>query len=141
MPIPQKKDVRRFCELDGWEKTETTSPDHDRYRKRLDDGSVLRTKVSFGRGPICRVPALWTNVWRHQLGLKSEDEFWGVLKTRQPARRGAQADIPREPQMEAWLFEALVQTVGIDEEDVRAMNAEEALAKYLSFCEGGDNAA
>lgn len=137
MPIPDKKDVRRFCELDGWEKTEATSPDHDRYRKRLADGTVLRTKVSHGRGAIVRNPGLWTNVWRHQLGLQSEDEFWDVLDTRKPATRGEPAPEPPEPQMDAWLFEALVLTYGVDEGKVRAMDADEAVALYLALCEGG----
>lgn len=141
MPIPDKKDVRRFCELDGWEETEATSPDHHRYRKRLDDGTILRTKVSFGRGPVCRAPALWTKVWRHQLGLNSEDGFWEVLRTRKPAQRGAAAVPPAEPQMPAWLFEALVQTFGVDEDEVRSLSEEEALARYLALCEDGETPA
>ncbi len=140
MPIPDKKDVRRFCELDGWEETEATSPDHHRYRKRLD-GTILRTKVSFGRGPVCRAPALWTKVWRHQLGLNSEDGFWEVLRTRKPAQRGAAAVPPAEPQMPAWLFEALVQIFGVDEDEVRSLSEEEALARYLALCEGGETPA
>jgi hypothetical protein len=141
VPIPDKKDVKRFCELDGWEKTEAESPDHDRYRKRLDDGSVLRTKVSLGRGPICRAPQLWTKVWRHQLGLQSEDQFWEVLKTRKPAPRGVPVEIPAQPQMPAWLFEALVYTFQVDEDEVRSLSEDEALARYLSLCEGGETGA
>lgn len=141
MPIPTKKDVKRFCELDVWEKTEAVSPDHHRYRKRLDDGTVLRTKVSLGRGPICPAPALWAKVWRHQLGLSSEDEFWQVLKTRQPAERGAPVAPPPETRMLAWLFEALVHSCGLDERDVRALSENEALARYLTLCEGGETPA
>ena len=137
MPIPDKKDLRRFCELDGWEVTEATNPDHDRYRKRLGNGSVLRTKVSHGRGPIVRNPGLWTNVWRRQLALESEDEFWDVLSTRKPARRGEREPQPLEPNMDAWLHEALVHTFGMDESEVLATDADAALALYLKFCEGG----
>jgi hypothetical protein len=138
VPIPDKKDVKRFCQLDGWEKTEAESPDHHRYRKRLDDGTILRTKVSLGRGPICRAPQLWTRVWRHQLGLESEDEFWEVLRTRKQAPRGAAAEPPPEPQMPAWLFEALVYTFKVDEDEVRSLSEDEALARYLKLCEGGE---
>jgi hypothetical protein len=141
VPIPDKKDLRRFCELDGWEETEAVSPDHDRYRKRLGDGTVLRTKVSHGRGPICRAPYLWTNVWRHQLGLESEGQFWEVLNTREPAPRGQPEAPPREPQMETWLFEALVHTFGVPEDEVLALSEEEALARYLQLCEGGERPA
>ena len=141
MPIPDKKDVKRFCELDGWEKTEAESPDHHRYRKRLDDGTILRTKVSHGRGSICRAPQLWTKVWRHQLGLASEDQFWEVLKTRKLAPRGAPAEPPAEPQMPAWLFEALVYTFQVDEDEVRSLSEDEAVARYLRLCEGGERPA
>lgn len=141
MPIPDKKDVKRFCALDGWEETKAVSPDHHRYRKRLDDGTVLRTRVSLGRGPICHAPALWAKVWRHQLGLSSEDEFWEVLKSRQPARRGAPAAPPPEPQMPAWLFEALVHSFGVDESEVRSLTEDEALARYLALCQGGETPA
>jgi hypothetical protein len=137
LPVPDKKDLRRFCEIDGWEETEATSPDHHRYRKRLPDGSVLRTKVSLGRGPIVRNPGLWTNIWRHQLGLESEDEFWEVFRSGEPAPRGEAATEPPEPQMEAWLFEALVFSFNVDEDKVRAMDADEALALHLQLCEGG----
>lgn len=137
MPIPEKKDLRRFCDLDGWEKTEATSPDHDRYRKRLPDGTLLRTKVSRGRGPIVRNPGLWAKVWRHQLHLESEEEFWNALKGRRPAQRStADAESP-QPQMDSWLFEALTLTFGVEETRVRDMKPEEALAIYLELCERG----
>jgi hypothetical protein len=38
--------------------------------------------------------------------------------------------------MPAWLYEALVYTFGIDESDVRALTADDALARYLVLCEG-----
>lgn len=139
MPIPDKRDVRRFCELDGWEETQATRPDRDRYRKRLANGTLLRTKVSHRRGSIVRNPGLWTKVWRHQLGLESEDQFWEVLTTRKPAPRGEPTPEPLEPQMDAWLFEALVLTYGVEESKVRAMDAEEALALYLEFCDSGES--
>ncbi len=141
MPVPDKKDLKRFCELDGWEETEANNLDHHRYRKRLDDGTILRTKVSHGRGPIVRNPTLLTNTWRHQLGLNAEDEFWEVLRSRKPAPRSKPVEEPAEPQMEAWLFEALVLTFNVEEDRVRAMTAEEALALYLQLCSGGETPA
>ncbi|MGH2861394.1 MAG: hypothetical protein ACRDLT_07790 [Solirubrobacteraceae bacterium] len=131
MPIPDKKDLRRFCELDGWEETEAVSPDHDRYRKKLDDGGILRTKVSHGRGPVCDDIALWTRIWRHQLGLESEDEFWEVLKTRKHAPRGQPTGEPTGEALDAWLFEFLVNVVGLSENEVLALSSEAAMELYL----------
>jgi hypothetical protein len=121
VPVPGKKDLRRFCELDGWEKASARSPDHDRYRKTLDNGDILRTRVSHERGPACDDPALWNRIWRHQLGLSSEEEFWEVLRTRRPASRGAPASAPTQPGIPAWLFEFLVNVVGLREDEVLEM--------------------
>lgn len=132
MPIPDKRDLRRFCELDGWEPTSAHSPDHDRYRKKLDTGEILRTRVSRGRGPVCHDISLWARIWRSQLQLVSEEEFWEVLRSREPARRGACA--PAEPPgvaMDTWLLEFLVNVVGMREEVVLALSPEEAMALYL----------
>lgn len=70
------------------------------------------------------------------MGLESEAELWTVLKSRQPAPRGTSATAPAELQMPASLFEALVLTFGLDEDEVRALNEPDALARYVELCEG-----
>ena len=133
MPIPEKRDLKRFCELDGWEETSATSPDHDRYVKRLDDGRVLRTKVSRGRGPVCGDPRLWHRIWRHQLELDHEEEFWEVLNSRRPASRSATSPEPpaKQQRMPHWLFEFLVAQSGLSEDEVLALTEDEAMEAYL----------
>lgn len=61
--MPKWKDLKRFCERDGWELYKQT--DHDFYRKFLDNGDVLRTKVSRGTGEI--PPNLWKMILKKQL--------------------------------------------------------------------------
>lgn len=136
MPVPDKKDLRRFCELDGWERTEARSPDHDRYRKTLGNGEILRTRVSRGRGPACDDPALWSRIWRYQLALESEADFWEVLHTRRPASRGAPAVAPKQPGMPAWLFEFLLNVIGLSEDDVLDMTEDEAMQRYMRHVGG-----
>lgn len=48
--MPRWKELKRFCEKDGWELYKDT--DHYFYRKRMDDGQVKMTKVSKGSGEI-----------------------------------------------------------------------------------------
>lgn len=48
--MPSWRDLKRFCENDGWELYKTT--DHYFYRKKDDDGTVRITKVSMGSGEI-----------------------------------------------------------------------------------------
>lgn len=44
------KELKRYCENDGWELKKVT--DHYFYTKTLEDGSILRTRVSMGSGEI-----------------------------------------------------------------------------------------
>jgi len=134
MPAPTKDELKRFCEIDGWEELKTT--DHWRYKKTLDNGDILRTRVSLGRGPACDDPALWHRIWRHQLALESEDEFWETLRTRNPPARGAPKPPPREPSMPTWLADYLLYRMGRSEEEVFGLSEEEAKELYLRDIRG-----
>ena len=48
--MPSWKDLKRFCENDGWELYKMT--DHYFYRKTISGGNIKRTKVSMGSGEI-----------------------------------------------------------------------------------------
>jgi len=63
--MPSWKDLKRFCERDGWEIYKDT--DHYFYRK--DDADGLRlTKVSKGTGEI--KGNLWLTILRKQLKVR-----------------------------------------------------------------------
>lgn len=137
MPQPRHSDLRRFCEVDGWEETTKGrhNPDHTRYRKVLDDGRVLRTKVSHGRGSIDD-PSLWKRIWRDQLALGSEDEFWETLRVKRPVDRSAAPPAPPSgPSKPGWLVNSLIFTAGLSEGEVTKLSVEEAERHWLEFCE------
>lgn len=48
--MPGWKDLKRFCDNDGWELYRNT--DHYLYRKIDENGNLKRTKVSKGTGEI-----------------------------------------------------------------------------------------
>ena len=77
MPRPRWGQVRRFCQLQGYSERLT---DHYYYDKMLPDGSHPGTKVSRGKDGEELRPGRWHEVWRHQLRLASEDEFWRGLE-------------------------------------------------------------
>jgi hypothetical protein len=140
VPQPRNSDLRRFCELDGWEETTkgARNPDHTRYRKILDDGRVLRTRVSHGRDSI-EDPALWHRIWRDQLGLASEEEFWNALRSGEPIdRRPQSAMAPSGPSKPGWLLNSLIFVAGLPEEEVERLTVEEATQRWLEFCERRD---
>jgi hypothetical protein len=145
MPVPTKKQMKDFCSVDGWEprgKPKQTGAggakrktgDHLRYRKILDDGTVLNTRVSHGSGGESAFddPRLWKDVWSRQLGLDSEDQFWEALRTGDPVQRGgpAASTQPDGPSKPSWLVDWLIHRVGLDEADVLAMSEDEAMARY-----------
>jgi len=66
--MPSWRDLKRFCEQDGWILYKST--DHDFYMKRNDDGLLKRTKVSRGTGEIGHV--LWRIILNRQLQVTKE---------------------------------------------------------------------
>ena len=76
MPRPRWGQIRRFCQVHGYSERLT---DHYYYDKVLPAGSRSGTKVSLGKDGDEVRPGRWHEVWRRQLRLASEDEFWRGL--------------------------------------------------------------
>lgn len=66
--MPRWKELKRYCERDGWELYKETN--HYFFRKILDDGTILRTKVSKGSGEIHH--SMWQEILKHQLQTTQE---------------------------------------------------------------------
>lgn len=79
---PTWNDLRRFCERQQFAHR---SGDHDFYDKRLALGVNASTKISHGKTTEQISANLWGNIWKRQLRLANEDEFW----------RGLAGDFPR----------------------------------------------
>lgn len=129
------RDLKAFVERDGWTDEPTLTRGrartghHWRYRKALPDGTVLRTKVSHDvRAEIGT--DLFKHILRDQLRV-SEDPFWDVVRGRatDPAAPPAR-EAPRVP---GWLVQRLLLTVGLSEEEVRAMTPEQARAAWEAY--------
>ena len=73
--MPSWKELKRFCDNDGWELYKDT--DHYYYRKRVDDITIRRTKISKGSGEI---PAkLWQEILKRQLQV-SKEYFYNMIQ-------------------------------------------------------------
>jgi hypothetical protein len=135
LPQPRFSDLRRFCEIDGWEELEGARGkrgDHFRYRKALPDGRVLRTKASHGDDEIGR--DLWNHIWREQLALEGEDQFWEALETGKPVDRTRAGEAaPSGPSLPAWLVNSLIRQAGVPPEEVARMSEEEARERLNEF--------
>ncbi len=138
MPQPSSRDIKRFCEIDGWEQTKTVKKkdgDHFRYRKHLDDGGLLRTRASHSKDQIGD-PGLWHHIWHEQLGLASEDQFWAALKSGKPVDRSPAApQRPQGPSLPAHLAGPLIRQVGLTVKEVAGLSVDEAEARLAAYYE------
>ena len=66
--MPSWRDLKRFCERDGWELYKDTN--HYFYRKDSDAGTPKFTKVSKGSGEI--QGKLWNEILKKQLQVSKE---------------------------------------------------------------------
>lgn len=66
--MPKWKDLKRFCDNDGWELYKDT--DHYYYRKFDEEGNLLRTKVSKGSGEIHK--NMFQEILKKQLKVNKE---------------------------------------------------------------------
>jgi hypothetical protein len=143
VPQPRFDDIRRFCELDGWTKKATVRKgegDQARHEKRLADGTILRTRASHTNEQIGD-RSLWRHIWRDQLGLNSEEEFWRVLETRRAADRpGDEPARPEGASLPGWLVDALIRQVGLPLGEVRELNEQQARERLHEFWSGGGTA-
>lgn len=126
--LPQPSGLRRFCEIDGWEelgRTRGGTGDHWRYRKVLDDGTVLRTRASHADEQIGD-PGLWKRIWRQQLGLETEEQFWQALRSGEPVPGEASGQpAPLGPSIPAWIVQGLLRA-GVPETEIRQLDADTA---------------
>ena len=128
MRLGRKKDVRRFCKIDGWRRTADAPgrrvAKHEVWVKTLLDGTVLRVAISKGRGEYTR--PLFAQILKHELRV-SERDFWravdrGVAPAR-PEQLGAR--MPEGFTLPLALVGRLLRA-GYAESDLRGLTREQA---------------
>lgn len=133
MAQPTHRDLRRFCDNDGWDPKKLT--DHWRYTKRLADGRTLRTKVSFGSGEIGD-PGLFAAILREQLQV-TETEFWRVVRDGGPARRAAvPIAAPDAPPLLSAATVLQLRNLGVSLEQVRKLRSQAEADELLERLRG-----
>ena len=128
-------DLRTFVERDGWTEEPNLSRgrsqtgDHRRYRKDLPDGTRFRTKVSHSLHDEIGID-LFKRILRDQLRV-TEDRFWQIVRGRASETSGAPP--PEAVMIPGWLVQRLIITVGLPEEEVGAMTADQAFAAWETY--------
>jgi hypothetical protein len=128
-------DLKAFVEHDGWTEEpnlargRARTGDHWRYRKDLPDGASLRTKVSHSLRDEIGID-LFKYIVRDQLRV-TEDRFWEVV--RGGATGLTEAPPPQAATIPGWLVQRLILTVGLRDDELRAMTVEEAHAAWEAY--------
>jgi hypothetical protein len=124
--------VRRFCERQGFAQRET---DHTFFDKTFPGGETAGTKISRGVDGETLTKARWTLVWRRQLRLKSEEDFWrglggGVVEYDIPAPPAAPEPLPD------YLRRFLASTRHMTEDEIATVTRDEATRLWYAHLSG-----
>lgn len=130
-PQPNRAAHKDFVTTEGWEEAESTH--HDTYELTLPDGRILRTRIS--RPPSSKKTygeRMWSHILRDQLDV-TEGDFWACVENGELPDRGLE---DREAPGEAIPVDVatlLASRVGLSRQELRAMTAEQAIARLNDF--------
>jgi hypothetical protein len=123
-----RDDHEKFCLTERWELVTNARGKpvrhHATYRLILQDGRILRTRISRPVDRTMYSSSIWNHILQDQLEV-SDDEFWACVDDGALPARGTAA--PRASAIPLALVWQLTHTVGMDERDVARMTKEQAV--------------
>lgn len=127
MRTPTYRELKRFCEVEGWEDADARrgrpTGDHFRYRLELPNGDVLRTRVSHGNDEIGR--DLFKRILPGELQV-TEKEFSAAVDKRVRPIRAIAPEPPPGHRLPASVVEPLIRDFGLTDAELRGMSENEA---------------
>ena len=131
MPRPRWGQLQEFCRKQGYIETRT---DHFHYLKVLPNRSTSGTMVSMGVEGENVPPVMWQRIWKDQLRLPSEDEFWKGLRGEPVQYAVTTGEIPTEP-LPNYLQRFLEDTLHFTEAEIENLTRDQSqdlLNEYYS---------
>jgi hypothetical protein len=120
----------RFCELEGWRQVqsarERTNKHHLTFELSLDDGRILRTRVSRPPNNESYGKALWSHILRDQLCV-TQGEFWSCVDDGNVPVRSTAIPAPPAAALPAGLAHQLVHILQLSSAEVAKLSLAEAL--------------
>jgi hypothetical protein len=137
-PAPDRDAHHRFCRIEGWievtSATGTPVRHHQTFELVLDDGSILRTRIS---RPVERTTysgSMWSHILRDQLAVTA-DEFWACAQQNiVPARSAVSQSDPRA--LPLYVMNELVTRLGLQPEAAAALTPAEAAEAIAAYWRG-----
>jgi len=120
-----RREHKQFCDIEGWDTVLT-------YELALDDGRILRTRISRPANNDTYGPSLWTAILRDQLDA-TEDAFWDCVERRVLPPRPGSADSPAPAGLPASLVHQLKAALGLNDADIAVLSKDEAVARMTTF--------
>lgn len=126
--LGRRDDHEKFCLTERWELLLNARGKpvrhHATYRLILDDGRILRTRISRPVDRSTYSASMWQHILQDQL-IVEEEEFWSCVVDGILPSRG----VPSEPTatLPLSLVWQLTRTAGISEDVVAAMSKEQAI--------------
>lgn len=104
---------------------------HATYELTLDDGSILRTRISRPIDRTTYAPSMWAHILRDQLQV-TEDVFWACVRHGVLPARSVPA--PRHPRaLPLHLLNELVTRVGLTPDAAAQLSLEQAVEALAAY--------
>lgn len=135
MSAGSRRDHDTFCRTEGWIEVSNARggsvSHHLTYELLLDDGRILRTRISRPANNTTYGPSLWSTILRDQL-LVTEAEFWACVRERDLPPRGGASEIPSRA-LPAELVHQLIHVARVPEVEVAQMDLTQAIARMSAY--------
>ena len=131
-----RRQHKQFCDIEGWDTVRNARgkqvSHHITYELALDDGRILRTRISRPANNDTYGPSLWTAILRDQLDA-TEDAFWDCVERQVLPPRPGRADFPAPAGLPASLVHQLKTALGLNDADIAVLSKDEAVARMTAF--------
>ena len=121
----------RFCEVEGWRAVqsarESSNRQHLTFELPLNDGRILRTRISRPPNNETYGKALWAHILRDQLCV-TQGEFWKCVDDGEVPVRSSSVPLPPPSALPAGLAHQLVHVLALSSKEVAALSLDEAIA-------------
>lgn len=126
-----RRDHVRFCEVEGWPRVtsarESANKHHLTFELPVNDGRILRTRISRPPNNENYGKALWSHILRDQLCV-TQNEFWSCVDEGNLPVRSAETPAPPSAALPAGLAHQLVHVLHLTSTEVAQLSLEDAVA-------------
>lgn len=129
-------DHDQFCRTEQWQSVRDARgravSHHVTYELLLDDGRILRTRISRPVNKTTYGARLWKTILTEQLSVTAA-EFWSCVRDKElPDRGHGRNDLPANS-LPAGLVYQLIHVAGIPESEIAGMTLTDAMAVMTAY--------